>query len=112
MESDTNQQKKCSESSIDNIYKGVPSKKFRKAWKKLLKSGRKDEIELTMLIVDNLSKSIALDLKYKDHALKGNMQEFRECHISGNFLLIYYTDEVNKELHLVDLGSHSELFGK
>ncbi|MCR2103276.1 type II toxin-antitoxin system YafQ family toxin [Campylobacter upsaliensis] len=27
--------------------------------------------------------------KYKDHALKGNLKTFRECHIKSDLLLIY-----------------------
>ena len=34
-----------------------------------------------------------------------------ECHIEGDFLLIW-VDEVNNIIELVRLGSHAELFGK
>lgn len=49
---------------------------------------------------------------YNDHALKGNWQGFRECHIEANWLLIY---RVNRDYNLCELvltrtGSHDELF--
>lgn len=34
-----------------------------------------------------------------------------ECHIQGDFLLIWI-DHITDEIDLVRLGSHSELFGK
>ncbi|MCH9740981.1 MAG: type II toxin-antitoxin system YafQ family toxin [Epsilonproteobacteria bacterium] len=49
-----------------------------------------------------------LETKYKDHQLKGNLKEFRECHVKPDLLLMYrINDDV---LELVDIGSHSELF--
>lgn len=49
---------------------------------------------------------------YKDHALKGNWQGFRECHIESDWLLIYRInkDENICELVLTRTGSHDELF--
>ncbi|MCH8541209.1 MAG: type II toxin-antitoxin system YafQ family toxin [Opitutales bacterium] len=47
--------------------------------------------------------------KYRDHALIGNYQGCRECHVSPDWLLIYQTTET--ELILVRTGSHSVLFG-
>lgn len=49
---------------------------------------------------------------YKDHALKGNWQGFRECHIESDWLLIY---RINKDDNLCEVvltrsGSHDELF--
>ncbi|WP_367115912.1 type II toxin-antitoxin system YafQ family toxin [Pseudomonas izuensis] len=44
-----------------------------------------------------------------DHALTGDWAGFRECHIGGDFLLIYEHTRFDL-LTFVDLGSHSELF--
>jgi mRNA interferase YafQ len=50
-----------------------------------------------------------LYLKYKDHPLSGKYKKYRNCHIEPDWVLIY---EINdKELSLIRLGSHSELFG-
>lgn len=45
----------------------------------------------------------------KDHALKGNWTDFRECHLGGDMLLAYKQD--GDEITLARLGTHSELFG-
>jgi mRNA interferase YafQ len=46
--------------------------------------------------------------KYLDHELTGNYVGFRECHVKPDALLIYWTDD--KYVHLVRIGSHSDLF--
>lgn len=50
-----------------------------------------------------------LPAEYLDHELRGNWEGSRECHIGGDFLLVYQDD--GHLLTFVDLGSHSELFG-
>ncbi|MBN1961418.1 MAG: type II toxin-antitoxin system YafQ family toxin [Deltaproteobacteria bacterium] len=47
---------------------------------------------------------------YHDHNLSGNWNEYRECHIYPDLLLIYRKSNDNT-LYLARLGSHSELFG-
>lgn len=47
--------------------------------------------------------------EYLDHELKGEWAGFRECHIGGDFLLIYDVARVGL-VTFVDLGSHAELF--
>ena len=43
-----------------------------------------------------------------DHALKGEWSDHRECHIGGDFLLIYQATE--NRINFVRAGTHSELF--
>ncbi|CAA6821212.1 MAG: RelE_StbE domain-containing protein [uncultured Sulfurovum sp.] len=43
-----------------------------------------------------------------DHALKGEYQDCREFHVSGDLLVIYFI--VDDTLNLVRIGSHSQLF--
>jgi mRNA interferase YafQ len=45
-----------------------------------------------------------------DHALSGDRENHRECHIWPDLLLIYSKTSPDV-LRLVRLGSHSELFG-
>jgi mRNA interferase YafQ len=49
-----------------------------------------------------------LDRRYCDHDLDFDWKGYRECHIRGDFLLIYRKLEPNT-LQLVRLGSHSQL---
>jgi mRNA interferase YafQ len=61
-------------------------------------------------VLFKLLNGIELEKKYKDHQLKGNMKEFRECHIKPDLLLMYgIIDDV---LELVNIGSHNEIFKK
>ncbi|MFZ5472949.1 MAG: type II toxin-antitoxin system YafQ family toxin, partial [Pseudomonadota bacterium] len=43
-----------------------------------------------------------------DHPLKGDWADHRECHIGGDFLLIYRLD--GNAVIFVRTGTHSDLF--
>lgn len=93
------------------MYEVVYSRKFKSSYKKLLRSGNFDSEEFET-IGGLLETGNALPLKYRDHALKGNLQNKRECHISSNMLLVYevYTDL--KVIVLDDIGTHAKLFDR
>ena len=82
------------------------TKKFKRSFKKLRLKDSDETIYIDM--VSKLLNGIPLDKKYKDHFLKGNPEQYKECHLKPDLLLIYraYKDEVQ----LIDIGSHSELF--
>jgi len=58
--------------------------------------------------VEALRKGEALPSHFRDHQLIGNWKGSRECHLGGDWLLIYELNET--ELHLARMGSHAELF--
>ena len=86
--------------------------KFTGQFKKELKLAKKQGKDINKLfkIVDILAEKKVLDIKYKDHALTGNYEGYRECHIKPDWLLIYYIENDILTLTLVDTGSHSDLF--
>lgn len=51
--------------------------------------------------------------EWKDHALTGDWVGHRECHVGGDFLLVYILDDTGKygSVVFVRSGTHSELFG-
>ena len=49
-----------------------------------------------------------LPRRYHDHPLAGEWQDFRDCHIRPDLVLIYRKPD-DATLDLVRLGSHSEL---
>jgi mRNA interferase YafQ len=51
-----------------------------------------------------------LDPEWRDHALSGNWQGFRECHAGGDLLLVYALRDDASTVIFVRAGSHSELF--
>ncbi len=59
-------------------------------------------------VIDKLLENQELEPKYKDHALTGNWNGYRDCHIESDWLLIYKTSETH--LFLVRSGSYSDLF--
>lgn len=55
-----------------------------------------------------LSEGKELPPEAKDHALKGEWEDFREFHVSGDVLVIYQVE--HETVKLVRIGSHSQLF--
>ncbi|MBD5461071.1 MAG: type II toxin-antitoxin system YafQ family toxin [Lachnospiraceae bacterium] len=47
-----------------------------------------------------------------DHPLTGNLQDFRECHIEPDWLLMYQIYEDTLILSATATGTHADLFGK
>ena len=87
-------------------YRLFKTNQFKRSYKKLKLT---DDEDLAYIgIVYHLLNGLALDKKYKDHQLKNNLKDFRECHIKPDLLLIYKIDE--DVLKLTDIGSHSQLF--
>ena len=84
------------------------SSRFKKSLKRLSRSGSFDQKKLGE-IIDTLSCEEKLDRTYKDHSLTGSMTDYRECHVEFDLLLIYKIESNN--LVLVNIGSHSDLFG-
>ncbi|MBR2208399.1 MAG: type II toxin-antitoxin system YafQ family toxin [Synergistaceae bacterium] len=52
-----------------------------------------------------------LDYSYHDHALTGNWEGYRECHLAFDLVLIYKLEDENNTLELARIGSHSEVLG-
>lgn len=85
---------------------------FKKSYKKIIKQN-KDKIKLKEVII-KLANKEPLEEKYRDHQLINDKtyKECRECHLEGDWLLIYKYKEDSLILLLIATGSHSELFGK
>ncbi len=91
------------------MYTPHPSRQYEKSYKKYKHSGKFNEAELNKAI-DILCAGKALNATYQDHALHGEYEGYRECHIRGDILLIYRIEKQKLILVLFDIGSHSELF--
>ncbi len=88
------------------------SKQFKKDYMKLKNSGRRNTQKLQE-IMKKLIYEEHLDFKYKDHPLHGDFEGYRDCHIEGDWVLIYKLDR-NKDgsetiiFHATD--NHSNIF--
>ncbi len=82
-------------------------------YKKDLKRYKNKPKKLAALkeVILMLKDGIPIPPEYYPHPLQGNYKGCIECHIQGNFLLIWI-DEKNDIIELVRLGTHSELYGK
>lgn len=90
------------------MYELLSTKKFKKDLKNIIKSGY--DISLLKEVVDILLQGNTLPEKYKDHHLTGNWTGHRECHITSDWLLIYFVDNNTLTLTLTRTGTHSKLF--
>lgn len=83
-------------------------------FKKEIRLAKKRNLNLSLLeeVINLLANDEILPEKYKDHALHGNLEGFRECHVLPDWLLIYQKDENNLYLYLARTGTHSDLFKK
>ena len=87
----------------------VSTSSFKKALKryKYNKKALDDLKEVLLLLRDKNN----LPVKYREHKLVGKREEYLECHVQPDLLLIYSRDQKQKKVHLLDLGSHSKIFG-
>lgn len=82
--------------------------RFKKDLKLVIKRGY--NMALLQTVVDLLCAGETLPEKYKDHALTGNWVNYRECHITPDWLLIYKVENDILILTLTRTGTHSDLF--
>ncbi len=82
-------------------------------FKKDLKRYQNQPAKITALmdVLKELRLSGSVSPNYHPHSLSGNWSGYMECHILGDFLLIWKDPETH-DIFLARLGSHSELFGK
>ena len=83
-----------------------PTSRFKKDLKRAAKQGR--DLNILRDVLETLSIPQPLPPSFKDHKLKGEWRDFRECHIQPDWLLIYTITDF--ELRPTRLGTHSELY--
>lgn len=81
--------------------------RFKKSLKKMLKRG-KDYVKLRV-VVEMLSKGETLPPQYRDHALIGDLNGLRDCHIENDWVLLYQIKENLLVLVLAETGTHADL---
>ena len=84
------------------------NKAFLKDWQRLSHSGRFDLVRLKEAMMLLIANDAPLGPEWLDHPLKGDWADHRECHIGGDFLLIYQIEA--NTINFVRSGTHSELF--
>ncbi len=85
-----------------------PTTQYKKDLKKYKNQPQKlSDLKEVLLMLAN---DQIIPAEYRPHMLKGEYKGCMECHIQGDFLLIWIDKELDI-IELVRLGTHSELFG-
>ena len=83
------------------------SGQYKKDYKRYKNNPKKlDALKELLRILQNEQP---IPAEYKPHMLLGQYKGCMECHIQGDYLLIWF-DEERDIIELVRLGTHSELF--
>lgn len=85
---------------------------FLKDWERLSRSGRYDMTRLKQAMLLLIANNGSLGPEWRDHALGGNWDGHRECHVGGDFLLAYKIDDSGRTglVVFVRAGTHADLF--
>ena len=81
---------------------------YQKDAKRVRKCGK--DMARVVAVVDALSHRRPLAARHRDHALSGDWQGWRDCHVEPDWVLIYRVDEQARELILARTGTHADLF--
>jgi len=84
------------------------TRRFLKDWERLSRSGRYDMRRLKEAMLLLIANDAPLGPEWLDHPLQGDWADHRECHIGGDFLLIYQIE--GNRINFVRAGSHTDLF--
>ena len=84
-----------------------PTSQFKKDYKRFRNNPSK--VAKLMTILRMLQNEEPIPAEFSPHMLKENYANHMECHIEGDFLLIWF-DRSSNQIDLVRVGSHSELF--
>jgi mRNA interferase YafQ len=85
----------------------VTSRAFERDVKRLRKRGF--DLETLWDVVEALRLRRPLDDRHRDHALKGDWEGFRDCHVRADWVLIDTADD--EAVYLTRTGTHSDIFG-
>jgi mRNA interferase YafQ len=89
------------------------AKAFSKDWVRLSHSVRYDMTRLKEAMLLLIANDAPLSAEWLDHPMKrslgGDWADHQECHIGGDFLLIYQLEA--RRINFVRCGTHLELFG-
>ena len=78
----------------------------------MTRSGRYDMQRLKGVMLALIANDGPLGPEWRDHALSGDWNGPRECHIGGDFLLTYKLDATGRTglVVFVRTGTHADLF--
>jgi len=82
---------------------------FKRDYKRESKGPHRATLDADLLsILESLANNQPLAPRNRDHALTGDWEDHRDCHVKPDLVLIYQKPD-DGTLRLVRFGSHSEL---
>ena len=91
------------------MYEIRMTKTFRKNTELCKKRGY--DMELLKTAIRLLEADGKLPVRYRAHRLSGHYDGCWECHLKGDWLLIWEQDDTELLLLFTGTGTHSDLFG-
>ena len=92
------------------MHKIIFTNKMKRDVKLMEKRGK--DMSKLFAILKLLASGTSMPPKYHDHQLGGKLNSFRECHIEGDWLLMYRIYENKLVLSATATGTHSDLLGR
>jgi len=79
--------------------------------KRQLKTLKKRGYNMSLFkeVVEMLLDGEVLPAKFRDHPLQGDKRGYRDCHIQGDWVLIYKINKNALTLILSETGTHSDI---
>jgi len=90
------------------MLKRTFTKAFRRQYKLMKKRGW--DISKLREVIDMIVEEQPLPPERCNHPLKGKWKDSLECHIQGDWVLVYGIDEAGHTVIFQRTGSHSDLF--
>ena len=86
-----------------------PTTRFKRDYKREARGIYRATVDADLkAVLHMLANDLALEPRYRDHALAGEWKDHRDCHVRPDLILIYRKPDAST-LQLVRLGSHAEL---
>lgn len=87
----------------------VRTAQFRRDFKRVKRGVHGQHIDATLLAaLEMLVADASLPARYVDHAMKGEFNDCRDCHLRSDMVLVYRKRGLDV-LELVRIGSHTQL---
>lgn len=85
------------------------TRQFRRDFKRLKQGQHSNHIDDTLSeTLHMLTADRALPPRFRDHPMKGEFNDCRDCHLRGDLVLVY-RKSADDTLELVRIGSHAML---
>jgi len=90
------------------MLESVYTKIFRKQYKLIKRRGM--DISKLREVIDMIAAEQPLPPERENHPLHGKWKDSLECHIQGDWVLVYEIDKAARKVVFQRTGSHSDLF--